>query len=51
MLGPNSADPVLLAQDPEVLLAHVERVEVGDEARQDPGQEEGRVLLQSQAEP
>ena len=41
---------MLLAQDPEVLLAHVERVEVGDEARQDPGQEEGRVLLQSQAE-
>ena len=41
---------MFLAQDPEVLLADVERVEVGDEARQDPGEEECRVLLQGQAE-
>jgi hypothetical protein len=42
--------PVFPAQHLEVFLAHVRGLQVGNEAAQDAGQEQGGVLLQGQAE-
>ena len=38
-------ETVFPVQEPELQLANVKRVKVGDEAREDPRQEERRVLL------